>query len=103
MGQYCHNSSPQPWVRQQSRALDVALTRLRLGHTTLNAHLHRLHLAPDPHCPWCSVPASIPNAFCYEHNLSLSEFPLLTCPLCWLRWVSTPQNNKPFYALPVYS
>ncbi|MPC37789.1 hypothetical protein E2C01_031280 [Portunus trituberculatus] len=63
MGQYRHNSSPQPWVRQQSHALDVALTRLCLGHTTLNAHLcdlHRLRLAPDPHCPWCrSVPETI--------------------------------------------
>ncbi|XP_045115986.1 uncharacterized protein LOC123507278 [Portunus trituberculatus] len=60
MGQYRHNSSPQPWVRQQSRALDVALTRLRLGHTTFNAHLHCLRLAPDPHCPWCrSVPETI--------------------------------------------
>ena len=60
MGQYRHDSSPQPWVRKQSRALDVALTRLRLGHTTLNAHLHRLRLAPEPHCPWCrSVPETI--------------------------------------------
>ena len=31
----------------------MALTRLRLGHTRLNAHLHRLRLVPDPHCPWC--------------------------------------------------
>ncbi|MPC76869.1 hypothetical protein E2C01_071304 [Portunus trituberculatus] len=57
-----HNSSPQPWVRQQSCALDIALTRLRLGHTTVNAHLHRLRLTPDPHCPcpWCrSVPDTI--------------------------------------------
>ncbi|XP_045136139.1 uncharacterized protein LOC123519049 [Portunus trituberculatus] len=60
LGQYRHNSSLHPWVRQQSRALDVVLTRLRLGHTTLNAHLHRLRLAPDPDYPWCrSVPETI--------------------------------------------
>ncbi|XP_045127737.1 uncharacterized protein LOC123514153 [Portunus trituberculatus] len=32
MGLYHSDSSPQPWVRKQSRILDVALTRLRLGH-----------------------------------------------------------------------
>ncbi|XP_045104412.1 uncharacterized protein LOC123499945 [Portunus trituberculatus] len=42
-----------PWVRKQSRILDVALTRLRLGHTRLTAHLHRLGLSTDPYCPWC--------------------------------------------------
>ncbi|XP_050714195.1 uncharacterized protein LOC126997240 [Eriocheir sinensis] len=51
MGQYRTNSSPQPWVRKTSRVLDVALTRLRLGHTRLGAHLLRLRLVPDPHCP----------------------------------------------------
>ncbi|XP_050730708.1 uncharacterized protein LOC127005662 [Eriocheir sinensis] len=53
MGQYRTNSSPQPWVRKPSRILDMALTCLRLGHITLSAHLHRLRLARDPHCPWC--------------------------------------------------
>ncbi|KAG0727086.1 UPF0587 protein C1orf123 [Chionoecetes opilio] len=53
MGQYRSDSSPQPWIRKKSRVLDVTLARLRLGHTTLTAHLHRLRLSPDPHCPWC--------------------------------------------------
>ncbi|KAG0712701.1 Lysosomal alpha-mannosidase [Chionoecetes opilio] len=35
MGQYRSDSSPQPWIRKKSRVLDVTLTRLRLGHTTL--------------------------------------------------------------------
>ncbi|XP_050709265.1 uncharacterized protein LOC126994066 [Eriocheir sinensis] len=52
-GQYRTDPSPQPWVRKTSRVLDVALTCLRLGHTRLGAHLHRLRLVPDPHCPWC--------------------------------------------------
>ncbi|MPC67336.1 hypothetical protein E2C01_061510 [Portunus trituberculatus] len=34
----------------QARA---AIARLRLGHTTLGAHLHHLHLSSDPFCPWC--------------------------------------------------
>ncbi|MPC25410.1 Juvenile hormone esterase [Portunus trituberculatus] len=29
------------------------IARLRLGHTTLSAHLHRLRLSHDPFCPWC--------------------------------------------------
>ncbi|KAG0727382.1 hypothetical protein GWK47_004017 [Chionoecetes opilio] len=60
MGHYRSDYSPQPWIRKKSRVLDVALTRLRLGHTTLTAHLHRLRLSPDPHCPWCiNVPETI--------------------------------------------
>ncbi|KAG0715429.1 hypothetical protein GWK47_011944 [Chionoecetes opilio] len=65
MGQYRTDSSPHPWIRQTSRVLDVALTRLRIGHTTLRAHLHRLQLTPDPYCPWAgsqqqrNVPESI--------------------------------------------
>ncbi|KAG0728970.1 Exportin-6-B [Chionoecetes opilio] len=43
----------KPWIRKKSSVLDVTLTRLRLGHTTLTANLHRLRLSPDPHCPWC--------------------------------------------------
>ncbi|MPC60338.1 hypothetical protein E2C01_054380 [Portunus trituberculatus] len=53
MGLYRSDSSPQLWVRKQSRILDVALTRLRLGHTRLTAYLHRLGLSPDPYYPWC--------------------------------------------------
>ncbi|KAG0723394.1 hypothetical protein GWK47_042818 [Chionoecetes opilio] len=53
MGQYRSDSYPQPWIRKKSRVLDVTLTRLCLGQTTLTAHLHRLRLSPDPHCPWC--------------------------------------------------
>ncbi|KAG0727100.1 hypothetical protein GWK47_035326 [Chionoecetes opilio] len=35
MGQYRTDSSPHPWIRQTSRVLDVALTRLRIGHTPI--------------------------------------------------------------------
>ncbi|KAG0719345.1 E3 ubiquitin-protein ligase Siah1 [Chionoecetes opilio] len=50
----------RPWIRKKSRVLDVTLTRLRLGHTRLTAHLHRLCLSPDPHCPWCmNIPETI--------------------------------------------
>ncbi|KAG0723761.1 Ribonuclease Z, mitochondrial [Chionoecetes opilio] len=47
MGQYRSDSSPQPWIRKKSRVLDVTLTRLHLGHTTLTCprfHSHRVVL-----------------------------------------------------------
>ena len=53
LGRYRTNSSQHPWARASSRDLDVALTRLRIGHTGLAAHLHRLSLIPDPYCQWC--------------------------------------------------
>ena len=65
MGQYRTDSSPQPWVRQQSRVLEVALTCLRFGHTTLTAHLHRQGLAPDPYCPWCRNTEETVDHFIY--------------------------------------
>ncbi|KAG0719748.1 COP9 signalosome complex subunit 4 [Chionoecetes opilio] len=47
-------------IRKKSRILDVTLTCLRLRHTTLTVHLHRLRLSPDPHCPWCmNIPETI--------------------------------------------
>ena len=71
MGDYRTTSNAQPWVRRPSRILDVAITRLRLGHTRLTAHLHRLHLAPTPNCPWClNVPESITHFIlqCPRHH-----------------------------------
>nr|XP_045581996.1 uncharacterized protein LOC123745466 [Procambarus clarkii] len=38
------DSSPRPWTRHHSRLLDTAITRLRIGHTCLAAHLHRPRL-----------------------------------------------------------
>ncbi|KAG0711321.1 hypothetical protein GWK47_020806 [Chionoecetes opilio] len=60
MGQYRTDSSPHPWIRQTSRVLDVALARLRIGHTTLTAHLHRLQLTPARTAPGAGTsPGSI--------------------------------------------
>ncbi|MPC51812.1 hypothetical protein E2C01_045666 [Portunus trituberculatus] len=38
----------QSWEGAQATA---AIARLRLGHTTLSAHLHRLRLSHDPFSP----------------------------------------------------
>ncbi|XP_050706209.1 uncharacterized protein LOC126991498 [Eriocheir sinensis] len=106
MGQYRTNSSPQPWVRKKSRVLDVALTRLRLGHTRLGAHLHRLRLVPDPHYPCagpsrtplstccCTAHATTPSECCSDTNSAPWTCPPLTCPRCWRRQASTHHDRK---------
>ena len=65
---YRQDTRPHWWTHSPSRALDTAVTRLRIGHTRLNHHLYRLRLAPDPFCPWC------PN------QLDTAEHLLLHCP-----------------------
>ena len=53
LGMYRTDSTPQPWVRSNHRALDAVMVRLRIGHVELAAHLYRLHLVPSPYCKWC--------------------------------------------------
>ncbi|KAG0730096.1 28S ribosomal protein S33, mitochondrial [Chionoecetes opilio] len=46
-------------VGREVQAVQVCPNQLS-SHTTLRAHLHRLHLTPDPYCPCCrNVPESI--------------------------------------------
>lgn len=52
-----------------SRPLDTAITRLRIGYTRLNAHLHRLNMVQDRHCPWCPTQPDTP-----EHLLHSPRF-----------------------------
>ncbi|XP_069190266.1 uncharacterized protein [Procambarus clarkii] len=47
------DSTPRPWTRHHSQLLDTAITRLRIEHTCLAAHLHRLRLVDSPYCQWC--------------------------------------------------
>ncbi|MPC57753.1 hypothetical protein E2C01_051740 [Portunus trituberculatus] len=44
-----------------NRALDTAVTRLRIGLTCLNAHLHRLGMTDSSHCPWCPTQPDTPE------------------------------------------
>ena len=53
LGRIREDTNPQPWVRSSSRRLDTAITRLRIGHSSLNAHLHRIGVVDDPACEWC--------------------------------------------------
>ncbi|MPC62280.1 hypothetical protein E2C01_056363 [Portunus trituberculatus] len=40
---------------REGTQVTAAIARLRLGHTTLSAHLHLLHWSRDPFCPWCRI------------------------------------------------
>ena len=61
LGRYRQDTRPHCWTFSPSRALDTAVTRLRIGHTRLNNHLHRLGMVEDPHCPWCPTQPDTPE------------------------------------------
>lgn len=70
LGMYRTDSSSQPWVRARTRVLDTALTKLRIGHVGLNAHLHRLRLVDSPRCKWCLYQDETIKHYlleCYRH------------------------------------
>ena len=45
-----------PWANHKNRKVATALTRLRIGHSRLKAHLHKFHLNDDPNCSTCATP-----------------------------------------------
>ena len=81
------------WTHSPCRALDTAITRLRIGHTRLNSHLHRLGMTDTPHCPWCPT------------QLDTPEHLLLHCPrhhshrVTLLHSLSTLRLNRPTLAV----
>ncbi|KAL7635514.1 UNVERIFIED_CONTAM: hypothetical protein RMT77_014583 [Armadillidium vulgare] len=46
-----------------NRRLETAMFRLRVGHTGLKAHLHKLKLAQSPSCPHCAFPTETVEHF----------------------------------------
>ena len=48
-----------PWAENKNRKAEVAMARLRLGHTKLRAHLHRFNIVDSPNCIHCRVPEDI--------------------------------------------
>ena len=61
LGELRNNPQQHHWTHSPCRALDTAITRLRIGHTRLNAHRHRLGLTDTPHCPWCPTQLETPE------------------------------------------
>ena len=48
-----------PWASNRVRRIEVAMARLRLGHTRLNEHMHRIGISDTPNCVHCRVPETI--------------------------------------------
>ena len=71
LGDIRHDTRPHWWTHSPCRALDTTITRLRIGHSRLRAHLHRLGLADNPYCPWCPTQLDTPEhvlLFCPRHH-----------------------------------
>ena len=52
-------SSKYDVLRHKKRQIDVAYTRLRIGHTRLGSHMYRLKLQDSPNCDLCEKPETI--------------------------------------------
>ena len=48
-----------PWATYRHRVVETAVARLRIGHTELNASMHRFNQADSPLCNRCQVPETI--------------------------------------------
>lgn len=53
------SATEQTAVDTGCRPLDVAIFRLRLGHTGLNSQLYKFKLSPSPLCVYCNVEETI--------------------------------------------
>ena len=49
------------WTYYPSRALDTAVTTLRIGHSHLHSHLHKLDMTENLHCPWYPTQPDTPE------------------------------------------
>ena len=69
LGDYREDAAPHPWARHSVRAIDVALTRIRIGHTALSAHLHRIGMLRSPECRYCTEAESVGHVllWCPRH------------------------------------
>ena len=49
----------KPWLNLKSRQMECALTRLRLGHAGVTAHLHRFNMKDTDQCETCGTRETI--------------------------------------------
>ncbi|MPC92695.1 hypothetical protein E2C01_087799 [Portunus trituberculatus] len=72
----------------------ATIAHLRLGNTTLSAHLHRPFLSLDPFSPWCmTIPETIlplPMLPLPPHCTTLTEFRLSALAITILRHPPLP-------------
>ena len=69
LGRIRSDTLPHPWASSKNRRVDVVLTRLRIGHTALKAHLFQIGLEPSANCEWCGEEEDIRHLFfnCFRH------------------------------------
>ena len=60
-----------PWTNIQSRQIETAMSRLRLGHVGLNHYLHRFNMTESELCDTCGVPETVPHFMmvCSKHSV----------------------------------
>jgi ribonuclease HI len=75
------DSSPAPWVHSSSRRMDTTLSRLRIGHTRLASHLHRLGMADRRQPLLPMVPLNPRNNFTFF--ALLPPLPTTTYPISY--------------------
>ena len=56
LGDIKERIEPWPWANYKNRKVSTALTRLRIGHSKLKAHLFKFDLVTDANCSSCSIP-----------------------------------------------
>ena len=73
---YRKDSNPQPWTRSPNRRLDSGIARLRIGHSGLKHHLHRIGIEESPLCEWCNQEETVEHVLisCYRHHSLRAEF-----------------------------
>ena len=57
-----------PWSHHKNRKIEVAMARLRLGHSKLKSHLYRLNLADSPNCNHCGIPETTNHFLLHCHR-----------------------------------
>ena len=59
------------WFSLNSRKVESAITRLRIGHAGVGAHLHRFEMQDDPLCDRCLTAETIDHILlrCPKHGL----------------------------------
>ena len=54
-GQLNLNEKRNRFLRDKTRKIDTAITRIKIGHTRLNSHLHRMKMTDNIYCRNCHI------------------------------------------------
>ena len=59
IGEIKCKSEQWPWAQNKCRAIETAMSIMRIGHVELNAYLHRFGQTDSHLCPQCRVPETV--------------------------------------------